>query len=135
MKSFYLNNEDAFLDGKQEAAHEVLNRLSRMYDFEQYMKVNEYCFEIIQEMLAFYNRNTNTPENDLIEQGKRIREKEIFESLGFLNPPIGLMEYLDCIQNQAMAWQLLDGVIDKSVNLHVAANKLQREVEKARGIE
>lgn len=73
--------------------------------------------------------------NNLIQQGMMMKEKEIFEHLGFKNPPIGLLEYLDVIQQQAIAWQLLDEVIDKSVNLHVAANQLRREIEKARGIE
>lgn len=135
MKSFYYNLEDAFLDGKQDAANEVLKRLSRTNDFDQYTMVSKYCFEIVQEQLAFYKKYNHVSENDLIEQGKRIMEKEIFEYLGMKNPPIGLLEYLGAIQNQATAWQLLDEVIDHSVNLRVAANKLRREIEKARGIE
>jgi hypothetical protein len=67
---------------------------------------------------------------------KRERDTEIMQALGFNSmPPMPLIDYLQITQAQAIAWNLLDEVIDHSVSLTVAANQLRREIEQARGIQ
>lgn len=69
------------------------------------------------------------------ESGYYQCKQDIMKALGISTLQIPLIEYIEVITKRSVAWGLLDEVIDHSVNLHVAANKLRREIEKARGIE
>lgn len=67
------------------------------------------------------------------DQMRLVIEKELFEHLGFKNnPPHSLLNYLSEIQQQACAWQLLEEVVDPSVEPYIAANRLRREIEDLR---
>lgn len=72
-----------------------------------------------------------TSEDDVLRI-KKERYTEIMQALGFNDLPIPLIDYLKLTQEQAVAWNLLNEVIDHSVHRYVAANRLRREIEKMR---
>jgi len=74
----------------------------------------------------------NDNERFFFESGYHQAKQDIMKELGIHN--VILIDYLKATIEQAVAWNLLDEVIDHSVSLRVAANKLQREIEKARGV-
>ena len=75
--------------------------------------------------------------SEMVERGiESDSNQAILTALGFNHlPGTTLIEYLKKTQQQAIAWGLLDEVIDHTVSLPVAANKLRREIERARGID
>ena len=76
----------------------------------------------------------NDEERLFWESGYYHARRDIWKELGWPNTDVELIGFLKSMIERASAWQLLDEVIDHSVSLPVAVNKLQREIEKARGI-